>query len=104
MYQENDVEEEWKDKIDNIFVIDEKLTLFKVHIIRKESEVMSRVYLGDMHAIKTALENKVRDKEFVRLGISDRCISIGGKIYSLKTGYYWDFIYQGTDHAIESDK
>jgi len=29
-YQENDIEEEWKDKIDSIFVMDEKLALFKV--------------------------------------------------------------------------
>ena len=30
VYMENDKEEEWKDKIDIMFVIDEKLTLFKV--------------------------------------------------------------------------
>ena len=104
VYQENDIEEEWKDKIDNLFIIDEKLNMYKVQIIRKESIVINRFNLNDKPLIKQTLENKVRDKDFVRLGISDRCLSIAGKIFNIKTGYGWDVHYQGSQNAVESDK
>ena len=39
---------------------------------------------------------KVRNKH-VRIGISDRCISIFGKTYSYLTGQSWDFVFQGTE-------
>ena len=57
-----------------------------------------------MRDLKAALENKVRGKEFVRLGISDRCISIHNKIYNYHTGYKWNFIYEGSEHATQSDQ
>ena len=102
VYQENDIEEEWKDKIDIMFIIDESLTLFKVQIIRTVSEVLFKINLSDKYAIKYALENRVRDKPFIHIGISDRCISIFDKIYNIHTGYSWDFIYSGSDSSVDS--
>ena len=64
-------------------------------IIRRESEVIKRISLGAKTPIKHALENKVRDVPFIRLCISDRCISIFGKTYNYATGYSWDYVFQG---------
>ena len=58
---------------------------------------MTRIFLGDKPSIRSALENKVRDMPFIRLGISDRCISIFGKTYNYKTGFSWDFAFKSID-------
>ena len=74
-------------------IIDEKLNLFKVRIMRRETEVETKIFLGNKPNLRAALENKVRDRPFARLCMSDRCISIFGKTYSTKTGYSWDFSF-----------
>ena len=74
--------------------------MYKSRIIRKESEVLSRVNLGDDPDIKAALENKVRDKPFTRLCLSDRCISILGKTYNYMTGHNWDYIYKDSGEVL----
>ena len=76
-------------------MIDDNLTLYKVEIER-ECEVLCRTYLNEKKIIREALETKVRNKH-VRIGISDRCISIFGKTYSYLTGQSWDFVFQGTE-------
>ena len=32
-------------------------------------------------------------KDFVRIGVTDRCISYKGKTYNYRTGHKWDFFY-----------
>ena len=92
-YQENENMEEWQDKDDQIFLIDQNFVMFKLKVDR-ECEVLNRVNLSQMPVLNTVLENEVRGKEFIRLSMSDRCLSLYGRVFSFQTGYQWNFTYK----------
>ena len=60
-YQENENMEEWQDKDDQIFLIDQNFVMFKLKVDR-ECEVLNRVNLSQMPVLNTVLENEVRGK------------------------------------------
>ena len=78
-------EDDWQDKHDKIFLIDENKSFFKASIAR-DCEITDRRDLSEHKVINEALETKVRNRKFVRIGMSDRCISIFGKTYNYHTG------------------
>ena len=55
--------------------------MFKLKVDR-ECEVLNRVNLSQMPVLNMVLENQVRGKEFIRLSMSDRCLSLFGKVFS----------------------
>ena len=75
--------------------------MYKLKVDR-ECEVLFHVNLSLKPTIKNHLENRLRGKDFVRLSMSDRCISIFGKTYSLTTGQSWDFVYNSTAETQEN--
>ena len=79
--QQLNMVDDWKDKNDKMFIIDERLKLFKVEIDR-DCELIYRKNLDEHKIIYEALQTLVVNKPFVRLGMSERCISIYGKTYS----------------------
>ena len=95
IYHNNDVLDEWQDKPDNIFLIDESLNLFKLQIAR-EIIVKTQMNLSTKAGLKSAIESTIRGKDFMRVCISDRCISILGKTYSFNNDTNWNFIYNST--------
>ena len=54
-YQNNDILDEWQDKADNIFVIDESLNLLKLEISR-EIIVKTQMNLSTKNSLKSAIE------------------------------------------------
>ena len=100
-YANNEILDEWQDKDDQIYIIDEGLNMYKLKVDR-ECEVLFHVNLSLKPTIKTHLENRLRGKDFVRLSMSERCISIFGKTYSLSTGNSWDFVYNSTADTQEN--
>ena len=63
-------------------MIDSKLNLFKFKS-GYETEDVSRTALEDYEELALALDDQVRDKMFMRIGIVENCISILGKSYNL---------------------
>ena len=94
-YHDNEELDEYQDKPDNIFLIDESLNLFKLQVAR-EIIVLSQTNLSTKNNLKSAIENRIRGKDFMRVSISDRCISILGKTYSLTNDTNWNFVYNST--------
>ena len=74
-----------------MYLLDTKLKLLKLSI-DKEFTVLKSVNLNSETPLRKALERHVRDKKFVRLSITDRCISIKGETYNIETGHSWQFL------------
>ena len=87
-------------------MIDAAFNMYKLKVDR-ECEVLQRVNLSQMPNLNMVLENEVRGKEFIRLSMSDRCLSLYGKVFSFQTGYQWNFTYRNNytkedkDHSIK---
>ena len=47
------------------------------------------------------IETEVRDTEFMRIGISDRCLTINSRHYNIQTGYDWDWYYKSRSDTQE---
>ena len=50
------------------------------------------------------LTSSVQNVSFVRLGISHRYLSIGGRTFNVDTGFDWDFNFNGTLEKSENDR
>lgn len=63
-------------------MIDGKMNMFKLQV-GHETEDVSRTDLADHEELALALDDHVRDKKYMRIGIMENCISILGKSYNL---------------------
>ena len=83
-----------RDYDDHLHIIDGRFNLFNL-CVSYETSIKSRSSLSDHENIVKALENYARDAEFFKMSITDRCLSIKGKNYSVQTGYEWDYQFEG---------
>ena len=77
-------------------MIDGRLQLFKLEL-QREPRTLSQVSLAKIASVQTMVETQIRGKDFIRLGITDRCLMANGRTTNYLTGHEWDFIFQ-TDY------
>ena len=103
-YHDNDMLDEWKDKTDQVYVIDGHLNLFKL-CLEREVRILNTVQLEKHRNIRDALETMMRGTDFIRVSITERCLSMFGKTYNLHTGFEWDYFMTSEDpEAAEHSK
>lgn len=83
------------EKTDQIYVIDQRFTLIRLGIGR-ETSIVSKTDLSVHHELRHVLQTSVQNVNFVRMGISHRYLSIGGRTFNVDTGFDWDFDFNGT--------
>ena len=77
LHHDNDIKDEWEDKKDLIYLIDGRHNLFKLSIHRECDSVFC-VNLARFKNVLDFIELSIRPFEFVRMSITDRCISFKG--------------------------
>ena len=77
-------------------MIDGRLQLFKLEL-QREPRTLSQVSLAKIASVQTMVETQIRGKDFIRLGITDRCLMVNGRTTNYLTGHEWDFIFH-TDY------
>lgn len=86
---------DWTGKCNQVFVIDARLRLYKIRL-DKDSTILMNINLSELSLpLREALEANLRGKDFARISISDRDITLGGKTYGLQNGYQWNFKVTG---------
>ena len=80
-YHDNDTADVWHDKFDRIYLIDGRLNLFKISLER-ESRLLKKINLTQFKNVQTIIETEVRDSDHIRIGITDRCLTIKGRTYN----------------------
>lgn len=90
-YHDNSNLEEWQDKFDRIYLIDGRLNLFKFQIER-ECNTLDKVLLTKFSNVQDQVEENIRNKDFIRISVTDRCLTIKGKTLNYRTGFEWDFM------------
>ena len=100
-YHDNDNLDEWKDKLDKIFIIDGRLNLFKI-VLEREVKVLATVSLTKFKSVQDSVETLMRGTDFIRISVTDRCFTMLGKTYNYHTGYSWDYFYNRSED--EEDK
>ena len=93
--------EDRENRKNKIFVIDSRLNLFKFQI-DSNCKVLDQCNLHNFKNIANEIEAQVRDKDFVRICATDRCLTINGKTFNYRTGYQWDFVCNFTEFVYES--
>ena len=63
-------------------MIDSKLRMIKI-LVENEPVILKSFDLESEASLKKALERDVKDKPFVRISVTDRCISIKGHTYNI---------------------
>lgn len=48
------------------------------------------------------VETKIRGKNFIRIGVNDRCLMINGRTINYRTGHEWDFIFNDSCTTISN--
>ena len=91
-YHDNTTLDEWQDKIDRIYLIDGRLNLFKLEL-QREPKTLSAINLTKIQSVQTRVETKIRGIDFIRIGVTDRCLTINGLTINYHTGHEWDFVY-----------
>ena len=94
-YHDNDNLDEWKDKLDRIFIIDGRLNLFKI-VLEREVKVLTTVSLNKFKTIQDSVETLMRGCDFIRISVTDRCFTMFGKTYNYHTGFCWDYFYNSS--------
>ena len=87
---ENADDEFGNQKVDKLYLIDSKLSLFKLAIQGSELTILSRTPLKQHEALSAMLESKLRLFEFQRVAICERTISFYDQTCSTLTGHVWD--------------
>lgn len=91
-YHDNTTLDEWQDKIDRIYLIDGRLNLFKLEL-QREPKTLSATNLTKIQSVQTRVETKIRGIDFIRIGVTDRCLTINGLTINYHTGHEWDFVF-----------
>ena len=94
-YHDNEQLDVWNDKFDQIYLIDGRLNLIKI-ALERESRIILQLNLTTFKNIQTMIETQVRDSDFLRMGITDRCLTVKGRTYNHQTGFEWDFFYNSS--------
>lgn len=79
---------------DHLHIIDGRFNLFTL-CVSYETTVKSRSSLATHENIVKVLESQARDADFFKMSITERCLSIKGKNYSVQTGFEWDYQFEG---------
>ena len=90
-HHDNDNLDEWHDKQDCLYIIDGRLNLFKVARERMP-RLLYQYPLSKHKLVQTVMETQVRNNDFIRLGINDRCLTIKGRVINFVTGHEWPYI------------
>ena len=69
------------------------MNLFKLRLEERECKVLNRISLMVHLSLEKSLEEHVRNINFSRISLSDRCLTIAGKSFSFETGYDWEFVF-----------
>lgn len=70
-------------------------------LVENEPVILKSIDLESEASLKKALERDVKDKKFVRISVTDRCISIKGYTYNIQTGHSWSFFVGENSKPIE---
>lgn len=87
---------------DVLYLVDSQLKLFKLSIeAREQCIVLDKFELTSRKNIEDAMEEHIRDVNFTRMCVTNRCLTIKGTHFSLETGFEWDFVFK--DFEEEND-
>jgi len=78
----------WQNKNDCAFILDEKYNLYHLEVA-KECIPKKVFRLTQNLQLASELDMKIQSKDFVRLSITERCLSFYGKTISLETYHTW---------------
>ena len=90
-YHDNNKPEEWQGKVDCIYLI-EGHALHKLEISGNNCIPLKKVDLTQFDNIKGYVNENVRDNDFIRISVDDRCLTIKGTTVNYYTGLEWDFM------------
>lgn len=82
-----------------LFLINSDLNLYKLCIKTRKCKVISKVPLAAYGVLSRALDDHLRKAAFARISVSDRCLTFGGRSFSLENGYEWDFAFNNSRHS-----
>ena len=100
-YHESNSHDTLNLKPDRLFVIDSRLTLYKLSVER-EVKVLKKVPLTRFKNIHLAVETMLLGTDFARICITERVLTLYGKCYNLQTGYEWDYSLNCEDAETEN--